>query len=188
MLFKRKNSLSTKEMIKLEEKTKEKKICELVKKDNLLEELSLKLDYVDINEDKSWDQNTEAILMPCNDNEYNGVIKVQKKYGNSKFAYIHEIIHYVIDADCKKVTETYTRKTKGNTPDKHEQEINYITAAATMPIDEIRTRLLKYDNSSPKEDEVKMIAELSEKYQQKKSVIIRRIQEVRRIDAYKKLI
>lgn len=56
-----------------------------------------------------------------------------------------------------------------------------------MPIDEIRERLAKYDKSSPKEDEVKMITELSKKYQQKKSVIIRRIQEVRRIDAYNNL-
>lgn len=67
----------------------------------------------------------------------------------------------------KKVTETYTRKTKGNTPDKHEQKINYITVASTMPIDEIRERLAKYDKSFPKEDEVKMITELSKKYQQK---------------------
>lgn len=67
------------------------------------------------------------------------------------------------------------------------KKINYITAASTMPIDEIRERLAKYDKSSPKEDEVKMITELSKKYQQKKSVIIRRIQEVRRIDAYNNL-
>lgn len=187
MLFKKRNSLSTKEMIKLEEKTKEKKLCELVSKDNLLEELSLRLDYVDTNKDKSWDKNTEAVFMPCNDNSYNGIIKVPEKYRNSKFAYVPEIVHYVIDADCKKVTETYTRKTKGNTPDKHEQKINYITVASTMPIDEIRERLAKYDKSFPKEDEVKMITELSKKYQQKKSVIIRRIQEVRRIDAYNNL-
>lgn len=188
MLFRKKNYLSTKEMIELEKKTKEKNLCQLVNKDDLLEELSLKLEYVDTNKDKTWNKDTEAVLMPCESNDFNGIIKIQDKYKNSKFAYVHEIVHYVIDANCKKVTETYARKTKGNTPDKHEQKINYITAASTMPIDEIRTRLSKYDASSPKEDELKMINELSKKYQQKNSVIIRRIQEVRKIDAYCKLV
>lgn len=97
-------------MIKLEEKTKEKKLCELVSKDNLLEELSLKLDYVDTNKDKSWDKNTEAVFMPCNDNSYNGIIKVPEKYRNSKFAYVPEIVHYVIDADCKKSDRNIYKK------------------------------------------------------------------------------
>lgn len=187
MLFKRKNHLSTKEMIKLEEITQKRGLCQLVNRDNLLEELSLKLEYVDTDKDKTWNKDTEAVLMPCEDNKFNGIIKIQDKYKNSKFAYVHEIVHYVIDADRKKVTETYTRKTKGNTPDKHEQKINYITAASTMPFKDIKLRLEDYDRSSPKEDEVKMIAELSEKYQQKNSVILRRIQEVRRIMAYEKI-
>lgn len=55
------NNLSAKDMAKLENKIKEKRLCELLNKNNLLEELSLKLDYVDINKDKSWDKNTEAI-------------------------------------------------------------------------------------------------------------------------------
>lgn len=84
-----KNRLSVKEMAELEEIIKEKNLCELINKNNLLEELSLKLDYVDINKDK------------------------------------------------------------------FEQKINYIAAASTMPIDEIRARLSEYDKSSPKEDEKK---------------------------------
>ena len=56
-----KNRLSAKEMAELEEIIKEKNLCELINKNNLLEELSLKLDYVDADKDKSWDKNTEAI-------------------------------------------------------------------------------------------------------------------------------
>lgn len=82
-----KNRLPAKEMAELKEIIKEKNLCELINKNNLFEELSLKLDYVYINKEK------------------------------------------------------------------FEQKINYIAAASTMPIDEIRARLSEYDKSSPKEDE-----------------------------------
>lgn len=187
-MLKRNNKLSISEMIKLENETKKANLVNIINSKDVLNDLSLAIEYVDSSVNKSWDKDTEAILMPSYDGVHNGIIKIQDKYRNSKFAYVHEIVHYVIDVGVgKKVTDTYYRKTTGKTPGKHEQEINYITAASTVPYEEIKERLDKYDNSFPKEDELKMIAELCMKYQQSNKVILRRIKEVRKIEAFKKL-
>lgn len=66
-------------------------------------------------------------------------------------------------------------------------ELNYIEFATKLPYEEINKRLEKYDNSKPKEDELKMISELAELYGYSKKNIITRIQQIRRINTYKKL-
>lgn len=66
-------------------------------------------------------------------------------------------------------------------------ELNYIEFATKLPYEEINKRLEKYDNSKPKEDELKMISELAELYDCSKKNIVTRIQQIRRINTYKKL-
>ena len=88
----------------------------------LLKELKLKLDYVD---QKDFPTDTEAELRPCNDDQYNGLIRLNKSFAKTRFAYMHEIIHYLMDVGIgNKVTTVFSRKTKGNTTDYHEQEVN----------------------------------------------------------------
>lgn len=66
-------------------------------------------------------------------------------------------------------------------------ELNYIEFATKLPYEEINKRLEKCDNSKPKEDELKMISELAELYDCSKKNIVTRIQQIRRINTYKKL-
>lgn len=148
------------------------------------EELSdafhLKVEYAD---EKELPRDTEAILMPCDDENYVGLIKLQEKYRVARFAYIHEIIHYLMDVgNGNRVTETFTRKTTGKTETDHEQDVNYITAAYIMPLVEIKGELKEYDESAPKIDELQFIHRLRKKYGQSRRVVIRRIQEVRKIN------
>jgi len=148
------------------------------------EELSnifqLKVEYAD---ERELPANTEAILMPYDGQDYVGLIKLQEKLRTTRFAYIHEIVHYLMDVGAgNRVTTTFARKTTGKTENDHEQDINYITAAYIMPLQEIQKSLQKYDESIPKLDELMFIQELQEKYGQDRKGVIRRIQEVRKIN------
>lgn len=147
--------------------------------EKLLEKLNLKLEYVD--QDK-FEPDTEAELRPCSEYDYFGLIRVSKKYINTKFAYIHEIIHYLKDVGVgNRVEKIYARKTKGNTKDDHEQEVNYATAAIILKYQDMKKYIVTYDKSKPKLDELKFINEICENYGQERTTVIRRIKEVRKL-------
>lgn len=148
------------------------------------EELSnafhLRVEYVSEGE---LPANTEAMLMPYEEQDYVGIIKLQEKLRATRFAYIHEIVHYLMDVGAgNRVTQVFTRKTTGKTENDHEQDINYITAAYIMPLLEIKMSLKEYDESIPKLDELLFIQKLQERYSQSRKAVIRRIQEVRKIN------
>lgn len=145
--------------------------------EKLLKKLNLKLEYVDQDE---FDPNTEAELRPCSEDDYLGLIRVSKKYINTKFAYVHEIIHYLKDVGVgNRVEKIYARKTKGNTKDSHEQEVNYATAATILKYQDMKKYIVAYDQSKPKMDELKFVNDICLKYGQERTTVIRRIQEVR---------
>lgn len=145
----------------------------------LLQKLNLKLDYLD---DDQFERDTEAVLCPSKDLSYNGLIKINKEYRETRFAYMHEIIHYLRDVGVgKKVVNIYTRKTKGNTFDEHEQEINYASAAAILKYDVIKNKLNCYDKSKPKMDELKFVNDICQEFHQDRTTVIRRLQEVRKL-------
>lgn len=143
----------------------------------LSRKLKLKVEYV-----SDMADDNEAELLPINDDEYYGLIRLRKELEKYKFAYIHEIIHYIFDVGYgNKVTESFTRKRKGKTNSREEQRTNYMTAAYIMPKEQIQNVLNTYDNNKPKMDELVFIRSLQERYEQTETAVIRRIREVRRL-------
>ena len=143
----------------------------------LLKKLNLKLEYIDQNKFKPY---IEAELCPSEDLNYNGLIRVNKKYINIRFAYMHEIIHYLRDVGFgNRVEKVFERKTRGNTKDQHEQEVDYATAATILRYKVMKDIILNYDRSKPKRDELLLIYDICDKYNQEPTTVIRRIKEVR---------
>lgn len=143
----------------------------------LSDKLGLKVEYV-----MNMSDDNEAELLPIDDNNHYGLIRMRKELKKYKFAYIHEIIHYIFDVGYgNKVTECYSRKKKGKTNSHEEQRTNYMTAAYIMPSAQIAGELYKYDHSVPKMDELAFIRTLQARYQQSETAVIRRIREVRKL-------
>lgn len=143
----------------------------------LSDKLGLKVEYV-----MNMSDDNEAELLPIDDNNYYGLIRMRKELKKYKFAYIHEIIHYIFDVGYgNKVTECFSRKKKGKTNSHEEQRTNYMTAAYIMPSAQIAGELYKYDHSVPKMDELAFIRTLQARYQQSETAVIRRIREVRKL-------
>ena len=183
MLFKKKKqSLSIKEMIEIENWLTSvcyPEIGRISSEEELSKKLKLKVEYVAA---EDLDDHVEAELSPISDNRYNGLIKVNSSCIGKSFAYLHEIMHYIYDVGIgKKVDRVFTRMARGHTEGAHEQKINYMTAAFTMRYDKIEPRIRAYDESRPKMDAVKFVDALSHEYNQPRSVVVRRIQEIRRI-------
>ena len=152
---------------------------DFIENENLLQKLNLKLEYVD---QKDFPANTEAELRPCEDKNYYGLIRLNNNYVNTRFAYMHEIIHYLMDVGFGNyVTKVFSRRTKGNTIDNHEQEINYATAATILRYSQMKDIILKYDRSKPKMDELAMVNDICKEYGQEQTTVIRRVQEVRKL-------
>lgn len=179
MLLK-KNGFTVTEMEKMEEALKTSKLYSLklsADNSNLSDELGLKVEYV-----TNMSDDNEAELLPINDDNYYGLIRLRKELKKYKFAYIHEIIHYTFDVGYgNKVTECFSRKRKGKTNSREEQITNYMTAAYIMPFEQIVKELNKYDHSSPKMDELVFIRSLQKRYEQSETAVIRRIREVRKL-------
>ena len=142
--------------------------------DDLSGKLKLKVEYV-----KDMADDNEAELIPSNDSNYYGLIKLRKELKKYKFAYIHEIIDVGYG---KKVTKNFFRKKKGKTNSHEEQKTNYMTAAYIMPYEQIVKELDKYDHSVPKMDEIMFIRKLQRQYEQSETAVIRRIREVRKMN------
>ena len=178
----KKNKLTIEKMIEIEkliEKMQSEFSCQSITDKEFLNELNLKLEYVSPDE---FPNDTEAELCPSEDESYLGLIRVNNKFANTRFAYVHELIHYLMDVGIgNKVTQSYARKTKGQTTDPHEQEINYATAAAILNRQYIEEILVAYDTSKPKMDELKMVNDICKQYEQNRTTVIRRIQEVRKL-------
>lgn len=176
----RKKNLKIEKMIDLENKIHyfKKDYKDYASSDTqLAKKLKLKVEYLSPNQ---LGPKTEASLSPCNLEDYLGIIKVDTKYKGTRFALIHEIIHYILDVGIgNQVKEEFTRNTKGNTKSEHEQEINYAAAALILDYDEIKSVINKYDTTKPKMDELKLVHDLCVKYSQERTTVIRRIQEVR---------
>lgn len=104
----------------------------------LSDKLGLKVEYV-----MNMSDDNEAELLPIDDNNYYGLIRMRKELKKYKFVYIHEIIHYIFDVGYgNKVTECFSRKKKGKTNSHEEQRTNYMTAAYIMPSAQIAGELL----------------------------------------------
>lgn len=178
-----KKMLPVSEMLKLEtwieENINNSDIANYTSDMKLSEKLQLKVEYVDPEE---LPKDTEAELAPTEEEGYMGVIRINKRYRNKSFSYMHEIIHYLHDVGRgKRVVLCFSRKTKGKTNSVHEQRINYLTAGNIMKYREIKKALQRYDDSFPKMDELEFIENLCDKYGQEKVAVIRRIREVRKI-------
>lgn len=183
MLLKRKkNTLSTNEMIEIENwliSECDPQIGRISSEEELSKKLKLRVEYV---APEYLAEHVEAELRPIDDDSYNGLIRVNASCIGKSFAYLHEIMHYIYDVGIgKKVDRVFTRMARGHTEGAHEQKINYMTAAFTMRYDKIEPRIRAYDESRPRLDAVKFVDDLSNEYKQPRSVVVRRIQEIRRI-------
>lgn len=180
MLWGKEKRFTVAEMEKMEGELRGSKLYSLklsADDSRLSEKLRLKVEYVtDMADDN------EAELLPIADNNYYGLIRLRKELKKYKFAYIHEIIHYIFDVGYgNRVTKCYARKKKGKTKDREEQKTNYMTAAYIMPAEEIEKELEQYDHTIPKMDELAFISGLKTRYEQNETAVIRRIREVRRL-------
>ncbi len=179
MLWKRKG-FTVKEMNEMENALRNSVLYSLklsADDSELSTKLGLKVEYVtDMADDN------EAELLPIDGDSYYGLIRLGKRTEKYKFAYIHEIMHYIFDVGYgNKVTKCFSRKKKGKTNSHEEQRINYITAAYIMPFEQIVNELYKYDHSIPKMDEIAFIRTLQTRYEQSETAVIRRIREVRKL-------
>lgn len=68
-----------------------------------------------------------------------------------------------------------------------EKQKEYIDLASKMPYDEISKRIKRYEASNPKEDQLKMISELSTIYNCDKKDVVKRIQQVLKISIYREI-
>ncbi len=142
---------------------------------DLAEKLKLDVQYFDSTD---MPKDVEATLSPSIDENYVGTIKILKECVN-KFSYMHEIMHYFRDVGVgNRVLCEYTRKKKGKTDSDEEQEINYLAAAAVMPLEKLVTNLDDYE-SIDCEQESEFLLQMAEKYGQDVNAISRRFAEVR---------
>ena len=181
MLFKKKKYiLNVTERVELENKLRTSVLYSLDKPttvEELSKKLRLKIEYVE-----TMDDDNEAELLPIESNEYWGLIRLRKESRNNRFAYMHEVMHYVFDVGYgNKVANKFTRKKQGKTFNRDEQKMNYMAAACIMPYEDILRELKLYDASHPKMDEIKFVRNLQNKYDQSETAILRRIREVRKI-------
>lgn len=143
----------------------------------LAENLSLVVEYCNNGE---LPEDTEAMLCPIEDENHLGVIKIQKDCATTSFSFRHEIIHYFRDIKVgNRVTVELARKIKGKTPSPAEQEVNYLTAASIMPLEEIRAKLDEFENIESQDAEKIFLSDLAKKYEQDEDAVLRRIVEVR---------
>ncbi len=130
-------------------------------------------------------EDVEATLSPTSSDEYHGVIKILEKL-TSSFSYMHEIIHYLKDVGAgNRVQKVYARKKQGKTDSLEEQDVNYLTAAASMPYSQISQLLDEFENADP-DAEKALLARMSEKYEVKTEAVLRRFIEVRNLVDYQK--
>lgn len=181
MFWIRRKSFTVKEMKEMENALRESELYtyNLSADDSeLSRKLGLKVEYVtDMADDN------EAELLPIDDDNYYGLIRLRKELKKYKFAYIHEIIHYIFDVGYgNKVTQCFSRKKKGKTNSCDEQRTNYMTAAYIMPSEQITDELYYYDHNIPKMDEIVFIRALQARYEQSETAVIRRIREVRKLN------
>lgn len=122
-----------------------------------------------------------SLTKPTVDNA-NGTIVISGDQTPEDSIWIHEVVRYLLDVGLgKKVTcsaNTLKNKKKDNL---HEQIINYITMAILLRRKDILKEINKYDANQPKIDELAFVAELCENYGCTEKEIIRRIQEVRKL-------
>jgi len=64
------------------------------------------------------------------------------------------------------------------------EESEYLYEAYLMPIEEIYKEIKRYDNSCPMLDAVKFVDNLKERYHVDRKTVVKRIQNVRRINRY----
>lgn len=181
MFFKKDNKFSIDEMIKMEDELRSSELYSMTLNADdptLSEKLNLSVQYVD-----DMDDDNEAELLPIDQSPFLGLIRLRKVLKKHRFAYIHEIIHYIFDVGYgNKVSAKFTRKRKGKTDTQEEQKTNYLTAAYVMPYEKMLAELELYDSSKPKMDELKFIHDLQKKYEQEDDAVVRRIREVRRLE------
>lgn len=68
-----------------------------------------------------------------------------------------------------------------------EKQKEYVRLASKMPYDEINERIKQYEASNPKQDQLKMISELSNLYGCDKKDVVKRIQQVLKISIYQEI-
>ena len=186
-MFKR-TKISTERMIQLERKLEKisyiRDIQEKSESD-VAKELKLKVLFVPA---ISLSSDVEAVLEPidtANADLYNGLIRIKDEYKNSRFAYVHELLHYIMDIGAgKKVDRSFARNIKGKTKDVEKQEMNYMTAATLLPKEAIEKRIREYDQKHPKMDEIALVRSICQDYSQSWDSVIRRIQEIRKINKF----
>lgn len=182
----KKTKLSIIEMKVLEERLSEMNLTPLlgeghIEESNLAEKLRLEVSFVEASE---LDKDTKATLSPPTQLGFNGLIKILKtnKTTDNNFSYMHEIVHYLFDVGVGKVvTKEYTRKVKGKTDSKEEQEINYLAAAILIPLKSILADLQEYDEKRRTTDEIKFVQNIMKKYNQSRTAVFRRIREAREL-------
>ena len=148
---------------------------------DISQRLNLKVHYI---APEKLDPYVEAELRSSDERDFCGLIRVNSELQGKRFAYLHEIMHYLYDVGMGNRVGTgqvFTRKIKGHTENEHEQRINYLTAAAIIPYVKLEKKLKEYDESRPKMDEIKFVNDCCREYGQPRDAVIRRIQEVRRI-------
>lgn len=66
------------------------------------------------------------------------------------------------------------------------EESEYLFEVYQMPIEEISKEIKRYDSSYPRLDELKFVNDLCKRYNVERRTIVKRIQNVRRVNRYLK--
>lgn len=147
--------------------------------EDILAKLKLKIKYV---EKKELSRTIDAELGPYNGDEYFGLIKIKEGLKNQRLALLHEVMHYVIDVGMnKRVEETFSCDTDGNTKNIHEQEITYTATAIILRRQYMYKFITDYDNAKDSQDELNIIHEISQKSGLDRDEVLHRWREVRQL-------
>lgn len=135
------------------------------------------------------DKDLEAILVPDDNQDYNGRILINSLYeDDGEFEYMHEVIHYVLDVGVgKKVNTEFSRHRTGNSNDAHERIVDYYAAVALAPGEKLVEDIKRYRKKWFVTDEASFMRELQKKYSCSEECIRQRFKEVHRLIRKKKM-
>lgn len=127
--------------------------------------------------------NLEARLVPPINADSNGVIEINTRTSSdNKFGYAHEVVHYLKDVGVNnKVSKEYSRLVHPSSIDPHERDIDYCTAAFSIPKKDLADEIKKYRENWYKTDEITFFKRLLTKYSCNKECLLLRIKEIRKL-------
>ena len=174
--------LTGEKMLELEERIREENLSRYKNyeiKDLLAEAENLGLKV--IVGDETLDGIRGELTEPPDDDSHKGILRLCAN--PNKFDILHELMHYLINVGVgntvdRAYPEDYSSHRESE--DANEREINYLSAAILMPLDEMKKRIREYDSKHLHLNLRDFIMAMQDDYGVTTDCVLMRIQEVRK--------